>query len=235
MREDFWLRNPYDLLNNKYIFNFIPNGAHTLESNLNAITRFILLLTFIGYTFTKSKKIIFTTLLTLLIVVLFYKFKTKYNKNDIKNDKKKLLKETLKEGFSMGSGMGLGYNNNVRQSTMPVKTGNYDSTKKNPLMNVMMDEYKYNPKRNKAQPSAHKKIEQQINENVKKNLDSRLFQNLGDNIEFSHSMRRFHTTANTEIPNDQQAFAKFCYGDMLSCKDGDGIQCVKNNYRWTNP
>ena len=41
-------------------------------------------------------------------------------------------------------------------------------------------------------------------------------------------MRQFHTMPNTKIPNDQNAFAKFCYGDMKSCKDGDDL-CTRNN------
>ena len=31
----------------------------------------------------------------------------------------------------------------------------------------------------------------------------------------------------------QGAFAEYLYGDMPSCKDGDGIQCIKDNYRYT--
>jgi len=47
-------------------------------------------------------------------------------------------------------------------------------------------------------------------------------------------MRQFYPTANTKIPNDQTAFAEFCYGNMPSCKDGTGLQCVKDNSRWIN-
>ena len=57
---------------------------------------------------------------------------------------------------------------------------------------------------------------------------------LGDSINFEQSMQRFYTTANSRVANDQTAFAKFCYGDMPSCKEGDGLQCVKDNHRWIN-
>ena len=30
-------------------------------------------------------------------------------------------------------------------------------------------------------------------------------------------------------PNNQKDFAMFCYGNMPSCKDGDSLQCSKNN------
>ena len=61
-----------------------------------------------------------------------------------------------------------------------------------------------------------------------------LFLDLGDKIEFDGSMRNFYATANTTIPNDQRGFAEFCFGDMPSCKEGDGLQCTKDNPRYTN-
>ena len=47
-------------------------------------------------------------------------------------------------------------------------------------------------------------------------------------------MLNFYATANTTIPNDQKGFAEFCFGQMPSCKEGDGLQCLKDNPRYTN-
>ena len=58
--------------------------------------------------------------------------------------------------------------------------------------------------------------------------------NLGDSFMFDKSMRAFHAMPNTRIPNDQGAFANFCYGNMPSCKEGDKDMCEKNNFRYTN-
>ena len=91
-----------------------------------------------------------------------------------------------------------------------------------------MDEYKYNPKRQPAAPIYNDQIKQQVNENAKSE-NSRLYKNLGDNIIYENSMRNFHTMPNTKIPNDQKEFALFCYGNMPSCKEGDSLQCTKNN------
>ena len=65
-------------------------------------------------------------------------------------------------------------------------------------------------------------------------IDPRLFVDLGDKLSFENSMRQFYPTANTSVPNDQTAFAEFCYGNMPSCKEGDGLQCIKDNPRWIN-
>ena len=106
--------------------------------------------------------------------------------------------------------------------------------KNNPLMNVLLPEIKYNPKRKMAAPSFNRAVEKEINKmagNV--GPDPRLFLDLGDSVSFEQSMRNFYSTANTKVPNDQTAFAKYCYGDMPSCKEGDAFQCTKDNQRYT--
>ena len=61
-----------------------------------------------------------------------------------------------------------------------------------------------------------------------KNIDKRLFKDLGDSLGFDRSMIAFNSTANTQIPNDQEGFAKFCYGDMKSGKDGSKVGLLES-------
>jgi hypothetical protein len=131
----------------------------------------------------------------------------------------------------------------------------------NPLMNVLLPEIQYTPSRGGAMPAFAPQVETSINENAKQyistNFDAsardvvsaegsssssnaeseardiynKLFSNLGDNFEFDQSMRSFYATANTRVNNDQRAFAEFCYGDMVSCKEGDEFACSRHNTR----
>jgi hypothetical protein len=41
-------------------------------------------------------------------------------------------------------------------------------------------------------------------------------------------MNRFYATPSTTVPNDQAGFADYCYGNMVSCKDGDDLACARN-------
>ena len=123
-------------------------------------------------------------------------------------------------------------------------------TKSNPLMNVALTEYQDDPKRPAAGPAFNQLVEEDINEKTKDfvasqfknssgensetNIKDRLFCDLGDNFIFNQSMRNFYATPNTTIPNDQNAFANYCYGDMISCKEGNSLACTKNNTRWIN-
>ena len=53
-------------------------------------------------------------------------------------------------------------------------------------------------------------------------------------MDYDTFSRNFHTMPNTTNPNDQKAFAEFCYGNMRSCKEGECFvtsnYCEENNY-----
>ena len=203
----FWLDNPSILFNKKKITELWPQSEYSLECKLNAITRLVILLTILGYLFTRNMKILVTGIITIGVVVILYKTQHK---------KKKLNKKMLKEGFTSP------------ELYEKVKSSFMKPTQKNPLMNVLLPEIQYNPQRKPAAPAFNPTVEKNINKKV---ADPRLFLDLGDNIAFDQSMRNFYATANTTIPNDQKAFAEYCYGSIPSCRGGDYLQCSKNNYR----
>ena len=217
MTGTFWLNNPAVLLDKDKLMQLWPGKGESLEAKLNSITRLVILLTIIGFVLTRSFKILISAVVTLVIIVIMYNTEKK------KKVKKEINKKIVKEGFTNRQL----YKQNQGSFTNP--------TKKNPLMNVLLPEIKYNPQRKAAAPSFNPAVEEQINESAGNvGPDPRLFLDLGDSISFEQSMQRFYTTANSRVANDQTAFAKFCYGDMPSCKDGDGLQCVKDNSRWIN-
>ena len=217
MAGTFWLNNPSVLLDKDKLIQLWPSKGESLEAKLNAITRLVILLTVIGFVLTRSFKILISAVVTLVIIVIMYKTE---KKNKVK---KEINKKIVKEGFTNRQL----YKQNQGSFTNP--------TKKNPLMNVLLPEIKYNPQRKAGAPSFNPTVEEKINESAGNvGPDPRLFLDLGDSISFEQSMQRFYTTANSRVANDQTAFAKFCYGDMPSCKDGDGLQCVKDNHRWIN-
>jgi hypothetical protein len=96
-------------------------------------------------------------------------------------------------------------------------------TEKNPLMNVLLPEINGNPNRPSAEKSYEPEIEQQIMNSVKSIIhDPRIYSGLNNEKDLKLSMRNFYTTASTTVPNDQDGFAQFCYGNMPSEKDGTG-------------
>ena len=207
---DFWLYNPLVLFDKDEILEFWPNKNMTLTRKMNAIARTIIALTLVGFLFTQSVKLLITSIITLVVLVVLYK--TQYEKSQLESLKENAYRENF-EGRNA-------------DKFVDVFTDTFTTpTKKNPMMNVLMTDYTDNPQRKMAAPSYNKRIAEKINDkSIKRN---KLYQDLGDNLAFEHQMRNFHSMPNTTIPNNQKGFAEFCYGTMQSCKDGDTEQCNK--------
>lgn len=91
-------------------------------------------------------------------------------------------------------------------------------TEDNPFMNVLMNEYEENPQRGKAcdVSKVHKKIDEHIGDKLYRSLDD-----LNDT-----STRQYYTMPNTNIPNNQEGFAKWLYEvKEPTCKEGNLGNC----------
>jgi hypothetical protein len=224
MNTPFWTKDPTILLKRGHINQLFPTSTMTTEEKLNAITRLVIILTILGYIVSQTTRIVITGLVTLGVVIFLYHVK----KNNVKVHENKNIS---RENFS-----------NMKKNCYNVmKEMNTAPSQKNPLMNVLLTEIHDNPSRNQAFPAYNQTIQKDIDSKTiemvtnnfdDKNIDERLFKDLGDNFDFDQSMRTFYATPNTKIPNDQTAFADFCYGDMTSCKEGDGLACIRNNPRY---
>ena len=106
-------------------------------------------------------------------------------------------------------------------------------TMKNPLMNVLLPELNGDPKRKQAAESFDPSTEKNINESVRQQnkIDPLLFQGIKNDIDLEMSMRQFYTNPNTTVPSKQDEFAQFCYGGMLSAKEGDPLALERKNPR----
>jgi hypothetical protein len=212
-----WLTNPIILVDKNAITQLWPMENMTREQKINAITRLVILLTLMGFLFLNNIKILITGIIALLILLFTYYI---LNKNANLNN--------VKETFS---------NEEMYEK---VKHNFTNPTSLNPIMNTLLPEIQDNPNRLEAAPSYNSAVKNSINEETKEfiannfenneNIKKNLFNNQADNFEFEQSMRQFYTTANTRVPNNQNEFARFCYGNMASCKDGDVEMCLKNSF-----
>ena len=223
----FWGNNPAILLNKNEIFELFPTSNMNYNQKLNSITRLIILLTFIGFIFTFSFNILIAGLITIGIIYIYFYLKLKegFSKNvNLANTtyKQKILNpETLEEN---------------------IKEEFYENNSSNPFSNVLLPEISYNKNRKAAPPSFNPNVYEEITKSTKQmvqdlnpgiiDTDKQLFGDLGENFNLDQSNRSFYSTANTRVTNDQGSFAKYLYGNMPSCKGGDTLQCVKDNYRY---
>lgn len=212
MQTPFWLNEPTILVKTKYINQLWPTKEMDVNEKLNSITRLILLLSLLLYLITNNNRILITCCITIFAIILL-----KYTLKQ-ENEKEK------KEGFQLN-----------KKALISSKI--HPPTPSNPMMNVLLPQIQDDPNRPPAAPSYNPIIVDKINEATQSmvvnsfdnpdGINDRLFKDLGDSFQFDRSMIQFNSNANTQIPNDQKSFAEFCYGDMISCKEGDPMACSK--------
>jgi hypothetical protein len=231
----FWSENPNVLFQNEYILEFFPVETMTYKQKLNAITRTILVLTIVGYLITYNIRILLVTGITLFSIFILHHYQ---EKEKAKTEIKKPTLET-KEGFGNPALDYLQENNVIIPDNVFAKPG-----PDNPFSNVLVTDYDYNPNKKPAPPSFNTNVNNDILLQAKQlvsdanpdqpDIADKLFKGLGDQLVFEQSLRPFNSNPNTTIPNDQGAFADFCYGSMISCKEGNPFACARNLSRYTN-
>lgn len=220
----FWGVNPNVLLDSSTALEFFPIESMSYEQKLNAISRTVILLTLITFLYTKSYRLLAICAISLLaICLLFYAHVQTGMAEGFGEDNEKAVALFLEQQ---------GRPENMEQTfVLP--------TAENPLSNVLLTEYEYNPTRKPAPPATNPKVDSDILKQAKRmvqeanpgqpDIAKKLFTDLADEFQFEQSLQPFYSTANTMIPNDQGTFAEFCYGNMISCKEGNMFACARND------
>jgi hypothetical protein len=222
----FWSENPNVLLNTNYIMEFFPTDNMSYAQKLNAITRLIFVLSIIGFILYKNMRILVVSAITLFSIHLIYSHHKKIHNKSAKYN-------TL-EGFETPATDVLDDHGKI----LSPETFDVPTTE-NPFSNVMLNDYDYNPNKKPAPPIAKQEVRDNILAEAKSmvqklnpgqpNIADKLFRDLGEQYVFEQSLRPFYSTASTTIPNDQSGFADFCYGGMISCKEGNLFACARGN------
>lgn len=237
----FWLNGPSILLNKEYIYQLWPTSKMTNEEKLNAITRLVILMTVLGFIFTMSFKLLIIGILTIIAIIFLYK-----------NRKQKLVKGMLTEGM-IGMEKFNGYNASlvgpdkqiiINPETLEsfLATDFQETSKKNPLGNVLLTQIMDEPNRLPAPPSFNTEVYEDINNKTKKmvqmlnpgikNSSKQLYGDLWQNFTFDQQQWAYYSMPNTKVCNDQGAFSQFLYGNMPSAKEGDPFALLQDNQRY---
>ena len=228
----FWGENPNVLFQKEYILEFFPVESMSYNQKLNAVARTIILLTIVGFAFTHSIRTLIISTVTMGAIYLMHFY---HEKEKIKVDSKRV---GVKEGFE-GPGKAVYTDNNI-----PIPTDVFsEPNSSNPFSNVLVTDYAFNPNKKPAPPSFNQNTNADILNRAKQfvseanpdqpDIADKLFKDLGEQLVFEQSLRPFYSTASTTIPNDQGAFADFCYGSMVSCKEGNKFACARNTSHYS--
>ena len=238
MTTPFWFNDPTILFNKENILQVWPTQQMTFEAKLNAISRIVIVMSLLGFMFTRNWNLIIIGIITLAIILTLYKLR-----------KQNIVYK--KEGFSVNPSMQPSALSPKSMTTNPVtlesvlRSNFHPTTKKNPFGNVLLTDIGDNPNRLAAAPSFNPDVYDEIDSAVKKqtqmlntgiiNTNKQLYGDLKANYDLDNSMMRFYSTANSRVENDQGAFSQWLYGNMPSGKSSgpDGAFArTLDNYRY---
>jgi hypothetical protein len=233
----FWSNDPTILFNKESMLQLWPTQKMTFESKLNAISRLIIVISILGFVFTRNFNLLIIGIITLAIIFTLYRLR-----------KQKLVSSLKKEGFSLNS---LKNSSSDKATTNPItmesllRSNFHPTTKKNPFGNVLLTDINDTPNRLAAAPSFNPDVYEDITNATKKqtqmlnpgiiNTNKQLFGDLYGNYQLDNSMMRFYSTANSRIASDQGAFGSWLYGNMPSGKESNAegaLARVQDNYRY---
>ena len=228
----FWADNPNVLLNPAYLTEFYPSEDMSYSQKLNAITRMIIILSLLVFLYTRTVRSVLFGLMSIGVVYLVHYY---YSVEKQKTEKRK-------DAFT-----GLGGQTKTTSPAISVIDDDMEGvspgdmfdepTAKNPFSNVLVTDINGNPMKKPAPPAYNDQVNQSILAAAKDavgianpgqpDISDKLFKDLGEQLTFEQSMRQFYSTPATTTPDDQQAFADFCYGSMISCKEGNKFACAR--------
>lgn len=203
IQDKFWFEDPRIIINTKRLTEFFPSRNMVLTEQLNAIVRLSLYVSIVLLFYSGNFNYSYIFIFTLLFTYIIYYYS---NKNIEKFSNLTKINDILYD-----------------KENLVVPTQN------NPFMNVLHTDYIDNPDREaiiKLNNYDNNKLKDEIEEKFGYNL----YRDLDDVYNKFSSQRQFYTAPVTTIPNEQGRFADWCYKTSYTCKEGNGNQCVANNY-----
>ena len=215
MDNKIWFSNINLLFETDNLFSIIPISEMSKGEKVNSITRFSLYLSILLYLATGNYLYLYIILITIVVTYMIYIFNEKEFFNDNVNQE-------------------CSDNNNDDDNVNQESSDNDNDTCKkptieNPLMNPLIGDNTYDNKR------ACNIENNKILEKIDKKFCDRLFQNTSNIFNNRNNQRSFYTMPNSQVVNDQSAFANWLYNTPVSCEIGSPMllkqyrSCALNN------
>lgn len=201
--EVIWFADPTGLFVGDRLAHFLPEKNTTLAVQLNALMRLAIYTSVIMILFQRYSLAVYIPVGTAALTYSLYITSADYSSTiraraHARARTEHGVDDVLLEGMTREGG----------NCTVP--------TPSNPFMNILPTEYGTNTDRPAAcdisSPAAHESAESLFNNNLYRDVD--------DVFHRTTSSHSFYTMPNTQIPNDQGGFAKWCYGTGPTFKEG---------------
>ena len=196
--DPFWTDDYKVLFDKDNISSFFPTMNMTLIEKLNSIMRMSIYLSLALYIFTSNY--LYLYIMIIVAALTYFTYTYQYDNinlylNSITNSNYNLVQKNIietKETFD-----------NSRRPTV-----------NNPFMNINL--ITHDPTQKQAPPSWNN---EPLQEQIEDKFNYNLYRDVGDLYGKNNSQRQYYTAPSTTIPNNQTAFAKWCFNTGPTCKE----------------
>tara|TARA_B100001123_G_scaffold447883_1_gene606895 strand:- start:1224 stop:2054 length:831 start_codon:yes stop_codon:yes gene_type:complete len=260
----FWLENPSVLFKKDKLTVFFPTNSMSPYEKMNSLTRLSIYLAIVLFIYNGKINDFFIPIITMLLFVVIYKGnKTQFDNLNINNkedltettntltpdatatpspsgvikmtpgflDSNTLIEDDIPKDI-FKTAQDIRHEKEVANNITDISKVCVPPSQNNPFMNVLLTDYIKDPQRGPACPSYNNK---NVQLEIEKDFDYNLYQGASDIYNKRNSQRQYYTTPGTTIPNDRESLLKWAYHLPATCRQGDGVGCLRliSDWSWT--
>uniref|UniRef100_A0A6C0FBR0 Minor capsid protein P9 transmembrane helices domain-containing protein n=1 Tax=viral metagenome TaxID=1070528 RepID=A0A6C0FBR0_9ZZZZ len=205
IKTPFWYNDISILYNKDSITEIFPSKRFDILRKLNAIVRLSIFYTLIMFFMKRDQKYLVIPVIVMGITWLIW-----YKQEDIHVDS--IIKDSMSDKIEDLV--------KINDLSTECRVPNKD----NPFMNPTLTDYGSNLQPPpKSCPSYNNKG---VQRRVEELFNEDLYRDVTDVFGKNNSQRQFYTVPGNQVPNDQGAFAQWCYGTPPTCKEGNQMACL---------
>jgi len=203
----FWYKDITVLYEKDYIYEIVPSKRFDITRKLNAILRLSILYSLITFLVNKNNKYLIIPFITAAVTWVIW---TKQKDTHIDTVMEESMSNQLDDLVMI--------NDLETECRVP--------TKDNPFMNPPLNEFSNDELQQPKSCPSYNNIG--VQNRVEEMFNKDLYRDVKDIFGKNNSQRQFYTVPGNQVPNDQGAFAQWCYGMPKTCKEGNQIACLND-------
>lgn len=226
----YWFQDLQEILDVDKMNQFLPTNGMSYSEKVNSMVRLSWYIGILGCIVNANSLYLYIPVITMILTYILYLFRQETLKKQI-NDKK------------------------IRQSIINKKNGVVNAKDEfEELDDELLEKFEdYLEKKQCTQPNIHNPFGNPMPFDDRKRkpacntlrnplmkqvvevaFDEGVLRDVNDIFDKNNAKRQFNTLPATSYPHDQTSFANWLYKRPPTCKEGNGAQCVANNFTPVN-
>ena len=230
IHENYWFQDlATTIFNLDYALKIFPEQTMTYPEKINSLVRLSIYIGLILGLFYTNYLYLYIPIITMIMTYLLYIFRLEQVDNikaqqgphtQLNNLKNNLTKEELNK---LNKKIGIdNMSDEDFKNILNIKSCAQPNTN-NPFMNALVYD-------NRTKDKSCDPINSDNQAKIENEYNKYCIKDISDIFNSNSGRRQFYTMPSTTYPNNQEGLANWLYKTPPTCKEGNGAQCIANNY-----